>query len=113
MQVIEVAEALLLLYTEDMGVWQKKKCKGSDENKDTSIDTSSLTTTIKTGSEEEIWVRKLHKTLYFNWHQNKIMRTEASSDYTYPLTPSDLKWYHRCDQAKNMNVMEEEKKTFL
>ena len=65
-QVIKVAEALLVLYTEERLIWQKKKCKGSGGNKDTLIHTSHLTTIIKTGPEEEISVRKLHKTLSVN-----------------------------------------------
>lgn len=45
--------------------------------------------------------------------QNKIMRTEASSGYTYPLTaPSYLKAYHRCDQAKNLDIMEKNPKQY-
>lgn len=98
MQVIEVSEALLVLYTEERLIWQKKKCKGSGVNNDTLIYTSRLTIIIKTGPEEEIWLRKLHKTLLTDVRQNKIMRTEASSDYTYPLIiPSYLKGYHRCE----------------
>lgn len=47
-QVIKVAEALLVLYTEERLLWQKKKIKGSGGNKDTLIHTSCLTTIIKT-----------------------------------------------------------------
>lgn len=44
--------------------------------------------------------------------ENKIMSTEASSDYTYPLiTPSYLKGYHRCDQATNLDIVGEKKKS--
>lgn len=39
-QIIKVAEALLVLHTEEMLIWQKKKYKGFGENKGTLIHTS-------------------------------------------------------------------------
>jgi len=64
-QVIKVAEALLVLHTEERLIWQKKKCKGSGGSKDILTHTSCFTMIIKTGPEEEICVRELHKTLSF------------------------------------------------
>lgn len=113
-QVIKVAEAVLVLYTEETLIWQRKKYKGSGGNKGTLIHTSCLTTLMKTGPEEEIWARKLHKILLTDVCQNKIMGTEASSDYTYSsITPSYLKRYHRCDQAKIVDIRKEAKKSFV
>lgn len=114
-QVIKVAGALLVLYTEERLIWQKKNCKGSGGNKDTLIYTSCLTTIIKTGPEEEIWVKNCTKLcLLTDVCQNKTMRTDTSSNYTYPLiTPLYLKGCHRCDQAKNLDIMEEKIKFFF
>lgn len=72
-QVIKVAEALLVLYTEETLIWQKKKYKGSNGNKGTLIHTPCLTTIMKTGPEEEMWARKLHKTWLMDVRQNKII----------------------------------------
>lgn len=63
-QVIEVAKALLLLHTEKTLIWQKKK--GFWWKQGYLIHASCLTTVMKTGLEEEIWARKLHKLL--NWY---------------------------------------------
>lgn len=41
------------------------------------------------------------------------MRTDTSSNYTYPLiTPLYLKGCHRCDQAKNLDIMEKKRNFF-
>lgn len=42
------------------------------------------------------------------------MSTETSSDYAYPLiTPSYLVGYHRCDQAKDLDIWKRKENYFV